>query len=165
MTDTALQPSRKSLRERTESLFRRAHEVHGENYSYGDVRYVDSVTKIAITCGVHGLFWQLPSSHLIGRGCIACAGKVRRTTEQFVREAVTRHGSRYGYDECRYTKNSTPVAITCRLHGSFFSDQTTTSTAVAVPLQSSGLLHRRATEFRSGARREEGHVVFGEDRR
>ena len=49
-----------------------AHKVHGNRYDYSKTKYVDAKTKVCITCKVHGDFWQLPSSHIKGHGCVKC---------------------------------------------------------------------------------------------
>ena len=46
--------------------------VHGDRYSYDKVVYVNSRTKVIITCPKHGDFTQIPSSHLNGKGCNSC---------------------------------------------------------------------------------------------
>ena len=57
------------------SLFiKRAKIKHGDKYDYSKVNYVDSQSKIIITCPKHGDFKQVPNSHLQGKGCPKCAG-------------------------------------------------------------------------------------------
>lgn len=50
----------------------RAKEVHGDRYDYSKVEYVNSETKVCIICPIHGEFWQRPSDHLKGCGCVKC---------------------------------------------------------------------------------------------
>jgi very-short-patch-repair endonuclease len=40
------------------------------------VVYVDSQTKVAITCPTHGDFHQVPASHITGYGCIHCKNSI-----------------------------------------------------------------------------------------
>lgn len=47
--------------------------VHGGRYSYEKAVYVNTATKLFITCGTHGLFEQTPNRHLSGQGCPECA--------------------------------------------------------------------------------------------
>lgn len=56
-----------------EELVEEFKEIHGERYDYSRVEWVNSSTKIAIGCRVHGDFLQTPNSHLQGRGCRLCA--------------------------------------------------------------------------------------------
>lgn len=46
---------------------------HNGFYDYSKVLYVNSVSKIIITCPNHGDFKQTPASHLAGNGCKFCA--------------------------------------------------------------------------------------------
>ena len=60
-------------RKTTEWFLQKAHEVHGDRYDYSETKYHDSTQKVCIICKKHGAFWQLPSSHLNGHGCIKCS--------------------------------------------------------------------------------------------
>ena len=50
----------------------KAREKHGDKYDYSKVEYVNNHTKVCIICPEHGEFWQVPNSHLNGRGCPFC---------------------------------------------------------------------------------------------
>ena len=50
----------------------KAKEIHGDKYDYSKVNYVDSKTRVCIICPKHGEFWQMPTSHIRGRGCGLC---------------------------------------------------------------------------------------------
>jgi len=43
----------------------------------------------------------------------------RKTTEQFIEEAVKVHGDKYNYSKVEYTNKRTKVIITCSIHGVF----------------------------------------------
>ena len=45
---------------------------HGNKYGYDKVIYINSCTKVLITCPIHGVFKQTPNDHLDGCGCPAC---------------------------------------------------------------------------------------------
>lgn len=53
-------------------FLKKAAEVHGDKYSYSDVNYINTKTKISIKCPDHGFFEQTPNRHLDGRGCPVC---------------------------------------------------------------------------------------------
>ena len=55
-----------------EEFIERATEVHNGKYDYSKVSYVNSTTDICIICPIHGEFWQRPTEHLRGKGCIKC---------------------------------------------------------------------------------------------
>lgn len=44
---------------------------------------------------------------------------LKKTTEQFIKEAVATHGDRYDYSNTEYTNAQTKVKIVCRTHGEF----------------------------------------------
>lgn len=64
-----------------EEFVNKAHVVHNFKYSYNNVIYVDSKTKVSITCPTHGLFIQTPDNHTRGSGCPQCSKmtKIRNT--------------------------------------------------------------------------------------
>ena len=55
-----------------EHFINKANQVHNNYYNYSKVNYINSFTKVLITCPIHGDFEQTPSSHLSGRGCPKC---------------------------------------------------------------------------------------------
>ena len=57
----------------TEQFIFRAKQIHGEKYNYDKVVYKNSRTKVLITCPLHGDYYQMPSLHLQGAGCVKCA--------------------------------------------------------------------------------------------
>jgi IMP dehydrogenase/GMP reductase len=58
----------------TEEFIKRAKAVHNDRYDYSLVAYSNTRTKIKIICPYdeHGIFEQVPNSHLQGRGCPKC---------------------------------------------------------------------------------------------
>ncbi len=56
-----------------ESFKTEAIKVHNGYYSYDNSIYVNAHTKIAITCPIHGDFFQTTNAHLRGEGCNKCA--------------------------------------------------------------------------------------------
>lgn len=51
----------------------RAQKIHGEKYDYSLVDYKKGTMKVQIKCKQHGIFEQIPDSHLQGRGCPSCS--------------------------------------------------------------------------------------------
>lgn len=101
----------------TPEFIERAKAVHGIEYDYSQVQYVNAKQKVKIICGKHGAFEQIPNNHLNGRGCPVCARRVPYTTETFIVAARTVHGDRYDYSKTNY--NSKSIEIICRVHGVF----------------------------------------------
>jgi len=107
-----------------EIFIERANEKHNNKYTYEKVNYIDSQTKVSITCKIHGDFDQVPNSHLQGYGCNLCAiikntDKQRLTQDQVVERAIKVHGDLYDYSKVVYVKNTEPVIIICKKHGEF----------------------------------------------
>ena len=94
--------------------------VHGDKYDYSKVEYINNRTKVCIICPIHGEFWQAPSKHLSHCGCPKCGNTIKRTKEDFIREARTIHGDKYDYSKVEYINNRTKVCIICPIHGEFW---------------------------------------------
>ncbi len=102
-------------------FIKRAQEVHGSIYDYSQVIYKNSNTKVCIRCYKHGEFYQLPKNHIFHQqGCPQCSGNKKKTTEKFIKEAQTIHGSKYDYSQSVYINTNTPVCVICPKHGEFY---------------------------------------------
>lgn len=110
-----------------------AREIHGDNFGYDAVVYLNARTDVEIYCRLHKRsFKQVPDVHLRGSsGCPDCkSAKIRqsnailyanRTTsfDEFLRRARQQHGGRYTYDATSYVAMNKNVRITCAQHGVF----------------------------------------------
>lgn len=103
----------------TEEFIKRAREIHDDKYDYSKVKYVNNRTKICIICPIHGEFWQTPSQHLQGHGCIEC-GKTKQLNnirenaiEVFLDSAKKIHEGKYTYPNIfeNYVKNNKKIPI------------------------------------------------------
>lgn len=56
----------------TESFIKKANEVHNNKYDYSCTKYSNSKELVKIKCNQHGIFCQIPYSHLKGIGCRKC---------------------------------------------------------------------------------------------
>lgn len=64
----------KSKTKTTEQFIFDAEKVHGSMYSYKETTYISSSKAVKIFCNKHSdYFWQVPESHLGGKGCPHCA--------------------------------------------------------------------------------------------
>ncbi len=101
-------------------FYDKARRVHNGKYIYHD-DYVNSKTKIKITCPEHGEFWQTPMNHLNGQGCPKCANQNKtQTTEEFINKARKIHGDKNDYSKVNYINAHTKVCIICPIHGEFW---------------------------------------------
>jgi len=102
-----------------ETFIKRSCEIHGDRFGYGDVDYKGNTVKVKIRCQKHGVFEQVPCSHLKGIGCAECSGLKKSNTEDFTKKARKKHGDLFGYDNVHYKNNKTKVKIRCHVHGIF----------------------------------------------
>ena len=108
-----------------EEFIEKAKAIHGDKYDYSKVEYVNGRTKICIICPEHGEFWQIPNSHLMGKGCKMCGientvSKNSDTQKDFIEKAKAIHGDKYDYSKVKYIDSSTKVCIICQEHGEFW---------------------------------------------
>ena len=111
-------------RKTLDAFIYQANEVHEHTYTYPNFVYVNDGTTGLITCPKHGDFPQTPNNHLQGSGCPKCgdreqADKLRKTLDEFVREANEVHENKYTYGNFIYVDKSTDGLITCPKHGDF----------------------------------------------
>ena len=107
-----------------EEFIERAMLVHGDKYDYSKVNYVDAHTKVCITCQEHGDFWQMPYSHLNGKGCAICGREKtvncnRLSQDVVIEKMIATHGNFYNYSKFVYVDMHTKGVITCPIHGDF----------------------------------------------
>jgi hypothetical protein len=109
----------------TEDFIKKSQIIHGDLYDYSRVEYVNNTTPVTIKCKKHDFYFeQMPKKHLKGQGCPICGGSLKKTTEEFVKEAQNTHlnpdGSpKYTYDNVYYINGAKKVFVTCPLHGDF----------------------------------------------
>ncbi|MFZ4795982.1 MAG: hypothetical protein ACOYMA_00715 [Bacteroidia bacterium] len=103
-----------------QSFIKRSNEIHNSKYSYDNIIFINLQTNINIKCHKHGMFSQLPASHIKGAGCKLCFVESKRsTTEEFIKKAISVHGDKYDYSLINYTNRLNKVAISCKVHGTF----------------------------------------------
>lgn len=110
-----------------EEFIEMARKVHGDEYSYEKVNFINTKKPVIITCSKHGDFEVIASVHLRGAKCRECK-KIPvvdlSKTNEFIERAKTIHGDEFDYSKVEYINDKTPVTIICRKHGEF---QTTPS--------------------------------------
>ncbi len=102
----------------------KANETHNNKYDYSKIEYIDSHTKVIITCKKHGDFEQTPNSHLCGQGCSKCknentSNRMKSNKDEFIIKANEVHNNEYDYSKVDYINSQTKVIITCKEHGDF----------------------------------------------
>lgn len=101
-----------------------AERVHGDQYDYSQVVYVDRRTPVTIICHEHGPFIQTPQVHLHGSGCPKCgkqsmADKRRLDISSFISKAEEKYGNKYDYSQLHFVNSQKVVNIICPTHGAF----------------------------------------------
>ena len=102
-----------------DSFIEKARQVHGDEYDYSRVNYVNTHEPVEIICPKHGIFKQSPNSHLNGRGCRVCAKNEPINAETFFSRVKKIYGDKYDFSNVVYNGLDTPVTLICPKHGEF----------------------------------------------
>jgi len=103
----------------TTTFIEKAEKVHNLKYDYSLVKYKNNKTKVKIICPMHGVFEQIPDSHLKGYGCSKCGNSYKYSLNDFIEKAKKVHETKYDYSLVKYKNNKTKVKIICPVHGVF----------------------------------------------
>ena len=86
-------------------FIKKAKKIHGNEYDYSKVKYVNIHTEVIIICPKHGPFPQEPSNHLNNQGCPKCN---KNKGEEVVRKFLTEKGIEFEeqkkFEGCEYKK-------------------------------------------------------------
>lgn len=114
----------RSFKKPREYFVEKAKNKHNSKYDYSlipaDVKAKD---KVNIICKEHGIFSQTLFDHVDGKvGCRGCTGEVlskrsRTDKDAFIAQAVAVHGDKYDYSNLVYTKKTSTIRYTCKVHG------------------------------------------------
>lgn len=103
----------RKLKEKSEYFIKKSLELNDLEYDYSKVIYINKKRKVKIIhnkCGTE--FEQSPQDHLWSQtGCPICYGTHKKTTNQFIIEAVASHGNEYDYSKVNYDGNLNKVVI------------------------------------------------------
>lgn len=104
----------------TNEFIDRANLIHSNKYDYSKVHYKNAKTKIKIICKEHGIFEQVPDSHITQKtGCPYCSKKHMYSNAEFITKSILIHYDTYDYSEVNYKNNYTKIKIICKKHGVF----------------------------------------------
>lgn len=112
-------------RSTTSEFIEKAIAKHGNLYDYSLSEYKGIRNKLAIICSKHGVFYQVPNSHLRGVGCPKCGLEHRSITrtwtlQQFIDKANKVHDFKYDYSKSVYKNSMKKILIICPIHGEFY---------------------------------------------
>jgi hypothetical protein len=107
-----------------DEFINRSNLVHDDKYDYSNVEYNGINNRVKIICPIHGEFLQTPNTHMSGGGCQKCGFESISqnnisNTKDFIKSAKIVHGKKYDYSLVDYKINTTPVKISCPIHGEF----------------------------------------------
>lgn len=110
-----------------EKFRKKADQLHKGKYIFDNEDYTCSRTKMKFLCTKHDhVFYQRPSAHLQNQGCPLCGtesskDKMSGSYEEFLEKSQNIYGNKYSYSKEDYKNFTTPVTITCPVHGDFKS--------------------------------------------
>jgi hypothetical protein len=89
----------------TKEFIKRANDKHMFKYDYKLTKYVNMNTKVYISCPNHGVFKQVPYSHLYGSGCPSCNdSKGEREIKRFLENVNIQYIPNHSFDGCKFKK-------------------------------------------------------------
>ena len=79
-------PKRKQQRKKltTDEFIEKAKKIHGDEYDYSMVNYINYRQKVTIICKKHGEFVQSPENHLYGKGCPKCGNHYSKFEDDII---------------------------------------------------------------------------------
>jgi len=123
--------TRIKLTSTTEEFVKKSKAKFGDHYDYSKVNYVNSKTKVELTCNKHHLsFMVSPNEHLASN--IGCCPKCARektvaarsvSREEFIKRSIAIHGDKYNYDKVVYKNPNSKVLIYCRKCNRYFTQE------------------------------------------
>jgi hypothetical protein len=88
-------------RDTIDNFIKKSKLIHGDKYSYQDVVYFNQRVSVNIHCYKHGIFQQIPYSHLQGRGCPICReSKGERKIRLWLNENKIKFVQQYKFNDC-----------------------------------------------------------------
>ena len=116
---TTIYTHTKSLEKRKNTWLNKAKLKHNSKYKYPFMEdYINAHSVMRIICPIHGEFKITAFKHTSDGGCGWC-GTAKKTTEQWIEEAISVHGYKFDYSLVDYNGINNEVTIICPIHGVF----------------------------------------------
>ena len=104
----------------TEKFIILSNSIHNNKFDYSLVDYKNNKTKVKIICPKHGVFEQIPQSHIRGSECLSCFNEKQTLNNNLFKEKSEKiHFNKYDYSLVDYKNNREKVKIQCLQHGIF----------------------------------------------
>ncbi len=106
-------------------FIKRALNIHGNEYDYSSVNYINSRINVNIICKKHGIFSQNPKNHVDRKSkCPICRNELlskrfASNKNEFIEKAIKIHNNKYDYSLVEYINSITKIKIICPIHGIF----------------------------------------------
>lgn len=112
---------KKDLSIQTNIFVVKAKQIHGNKYGYDKVIYTKNRVKVKIFCNkCNKYFKQTPESHLQGCGCPICGKVIKKTKNNFIKEAKKIHKNKYNYNEIQYINSHKKIKLYCNTCKQYF---------------------------------------------
>lgn len=80
----------------------KSSDIHNNFYDYSKTKYINAKTPVEIICPKHGLFSQVPSNHLSGKGCPKCKQSIGESrVERYLIKSGIKYETQKKFDDCR----------------------------------------------------------------
>ena len=118
--------------EKTKEFIRKGLRKFGDRFDYSKTVYIKAQEKVTITCRKHNTdFEQVAHEHyrpVRFNACNPCPdcqaeykrSKYSKSQEDFIKDAISVHKDKYGYDRVKYVNDHTNVEIYCKKCGKYF---------------------------------------------
>lgn len=105
----------------TEQFITESKLAHPNKYTYEHTEYTGSMSKLTLTCPIHGNFMVTPNAHLSTQksGCQKCSKRYHYNKQDFIEQVNKIHDNKYDYSNMVYANNKTKIDIICPIHGTF----------------------------------------------
>lgn len=109
------------MKKTTEQFIEEAKAIHGDKYDYSETVYYGSRVNCEIRCKKHGVFKQLPTNHLKGRGCNKCGYDKSSAKNSITLDELNNRLLKF--DNITYVSGlvdyNTDCLFRCSVHGEF----------------------------------------------
>lgn len=115
-------------RKKSDDVINQIVTIYGDEvFDFSKFRYVNAHTKVTLKCIKHDNWFDTYVGSLLKRkyGCVDCEADKRKYNQhnkwinKFINDSKLIHGDLYDYSKVVYTNGSTPVTISCKVHGEF----------------------------------------------
>ena len=88
------------------NFIKSVNKIHNNFYDYSLLNYINNRFKVKIICPIHGIFEQIPSSHMNGIGCSVCQdSKGEKLIKEILNNNKIEFINQKKFDGCKYKRN------------------------------------------------------------